>query len=195
MIRSFDYAAAMFISAGVRAGVLYGSAGVAAIGAAIAIARRRARRWQPDDREVPRRGPVARFAPLVLIVCGALGAAWAWRHSIDVLLVLDGAGHPRVERRLATSIDEPIASGARATLDNPIFEPLWLVNESSTTVRVETIQYGGSSDVALDDPPIVFPPHTAGVFYRIEYVGPDDRPPDHVMGNVVFGDFRYWLTW
>ncbi len=184
------------ISSTTRAVLLYGGAAIAVTGIALMVLRRRARTL-PEARTVSApmwRRALARWTPAALTVLGIGGAYWAYRHSIDVVLVT-GDGAPHVERKLASSIDTPIAPGARDELSNTIGDSVWVVNESSTTVRVETIQYGGASDVPLDEPPVVFPPDTAGIFYHVDHIGPDHPPPRTVIGSRMFAAFRTWLTW
>lgn len=165
----------MMISAAVRVVLLV--VGLVAAVAGAVLARKR------DNKKL-------RYAGFAAIPLGLAITYWSYRHSIDVLLVTDG---PTVERKLASSIDEPIAAGAKDELGNTIGDSVWLVNRSSHTVRVEHVQYGGASE---PDPPTVFPPNSAGIFYSIDYIGPDHQPPRTQMVSRMIGvDVKEWLTW
>ncbi|MDQ3363939.1 MAG: hypothetical protein M3680_00705 [Myxococcota bacterium] len=187
------------LSSTVRAVAMYGALALALAGLVVVWTKRRGRAvsHRPGAAAIGRpawRATLSRWAPITIIPVGLGVAYWVKGHSIEVMLVSDGAAGPRVERKLARSIDAPVAEGAWSELPNPLLDPLWVVNRSTRGVRVETLQYGGQ--VALANPPVLLPPGTSGAFYRIEYVGPRDQPADRVLGSRLIGSAsRYWLTW
>jgi len=185
----------MMLSSSVRDGIMYGALALPVIGLLWIWRRKRKARWDipetlPTARVGKRRGDgklVGRAVPIVLIVLGIGTSYWAHAHAHEVLRVFDGGW----ENGLVRDLDRPIAAGAKAEVTNTFFDGMWLVNDSSRTVRVETVEYG----MAVEPPPaIVFPPGTAGAFFRIDYVGPKHRPPESVMGSFGMAT-KYWLTW
>jgi len=186
----------MYIASVTRQVLLYGGAAAAVAGVIWRVGNRRASALTAAEADAgqPRPG-WSRFAPAALVVCGLVTAYWSYRHSIAVVLVMDDGGKPRVERKLAASVGEQLAPGARAELPNTLLDPVWLINQSATTVRVEMVQYDTAGTPPLDSRPVSFPTNTAGAFYHIDFVGPDDQPPNRVMGSALVGTFKYWLTW
>ncbi len=192
----------MMMTSAVRAVAMYGATALALVGI-VAVwmrwrARGRAAGRLPGAAVIGRpawRNAVSRWTPIAAIPLGLAIAYWVKGHSIEVLLVVDGDGGPRVERKLARHIDAPVVDGSLAVSEDDFLPPSWVVNRSTRTVRVETVQYGGLGDPKRDEP-VLLPPGTAGAFHQIEYVGPRDSPPQQAMVMRVLGvDFRYWLTW
>jgi len=66
-----------------------------------------------------------------------------------------------------------------------------VVNDSARPIEIRTVRYG----VGFGDPvPTPIPPmSTFDPVYDLNFVGPENRPPDHVTGHIA--ETRYWLTW
>jgi hypothetical protein len=67
-----------------------------------------------------------------------------------------------------------------------------VVNDSPRTMTIRTISYG--SIPSMGGPTPVGPMSLAEAPYGIDYVGPDDPPPNEVSSEISFS-FKYWLTW
>ena len=187
--------------------VRYALIGVGLLAAVIAIAVLRDRSKRPaskvaEARVLGGRGAarraLAKWGPIATIPLGIALAYWAYGHDIEYLIVTDGdGGEPEVARRMGSDrepADVPLAPGVKKNRDS-FMDPTWVINRSSTLVRVESVSYGRSLGWGPDKPDLI-PPGTAAHFTEIEHVGPGDPPPGQVTDETGIGmDFRNWLTW
>lgn len=184
--------------------LVYGLLGIAAACAVIALvlrdrAKRQAAETLPEaaiDR--PTRRMVRRVAP-VLGMLAALAGAWQlWRHGSDVVIVGKG---PSPERRVYIGARDHYRSMPHENADLVSIwrDPTWVVNESGVPLKLITIAYGENHGMA----PVTIPPGSLGGAKSINYIGPDDTPPDSIEVNEskevadlhVTGRTHTWLTW
>lgn len=142
----------------------------------------------------PMRRALGRIAKLghwgVFAIAGAL-ALFLWKTATDVVVVTDGGGSRMVH--LGSSVSYPLAPGETAWHDD-MFEPTWVVNESSHDVRIAHVQYGNALIGSQD--PTILPPGTATAVLHVDDLGPDDPPPATVMDDTGLKyDSRDWVTW
>ena len=113
------------------------------------------------------------------------------------MIVEDGAhGPPSVTRRFGSKRmpGMDLAPGVKPPGESFGNDPVWVVNLSTRTVRVQFVQYGRS--LGFGSSPTVIPPNTAAHFVQIDHIGPRDVPPAQVPDEVELGmAFREWLTW
>ncbi|HEU0032755.1 MAG TPA: hypothetical protein VFQ53_19120 [Kofleriaceae bacterium] len=130
---------------------------------------------------------------VVVTVVGFALAWWSYQHDLRMLYVRDGGGDRYVEQEMVSSL--PALEGVRWEGSTERSDVV-VVNLSSGPVRVESVQYGNL--FGLGSEPHVIPPNTMSGFYKIDHIGPGDRPPHEVtvqkVGNLAY-EFRYWLTW
>jgi hypothetical protein len=141
--------------------------------------------------------PLLRFVPITCLL-GCPFAAWFLNHSsYDVLVVhddpIEGAYAIRMVR-----LGEP--SYPRAPGNKPSdwgLDHLWVWNDSTQNVRIETFSYGGMS--FGNGVPDVIPPGTAVTTYSIDYIGPHEHPPTSLEVEGIEAKLhqtsRSWLTW
>jgi hypothetical protein len=67
-----------------------------------------------------------------------------------------------------------------------------VVNDATTAMRIEAVNYG-SIGIGSDPEPVA-PMSLHDAKYGIDYVGPNDRPPQEVESNISFS-IKYWLRW
>ena len=142
----------------------------------------------------PPRSIFAWVAPL-LIVAGAATQVWDYGFDTEVWVVTDASdGALRAEHGIARSKPEDMVI---IPVSFEPFHPLWVINRSSHTLRLETLQYGSTPMYLRTDPtpPLEIPPASAVDVNSVDYVGPDDKPADKVLGSREYGASRRWLTW
>jgi hypothetical protein len=183
--------------------LLYGLLGVAAACAVLALvlrdrAKRQAAETLPEaaiDR--PTRRMVRRVAP-VLGMLAALAGAWqVWRHSIDVIVV--GKGPSPVRHVYLGARDHYSSQPHDDALTSVWRNPTWVVNESGVPLKLITVAYGEHHGW----PPVTLPPGQLAGVKSVNYIGPDDTPPDsievteskEVADLHVTGETHTWLTW
>ncbi len=121
------------------------------------------------------------------VVAGAGGCAFVLHHvHVDAIHVHDGDGGPDADRGVRLGVpDLPLAAPDAPT------GKLWIINDASQPARIRWI--GITGDLM---PAIVIPPNTMLVVRDIDYVGPNNRPPEDI--TVEGGEIqraRAWLTW
>lgn len=140
---------------------------------------------------------IRRVAP-VLGMLAALGGAWQlWRHSTDVIVV--GEGPSPVRHVYIGARDHYSAMPGDATYLSIFRNPTWVVNESGVPLKLISIAYGERHGM----PPLVLPPGQHAAVKSVNYIGPDDPPPDsievaetkEVADLHVTGELHTWLTW
>jgi hypothetical protein len=162
------------------------------------------RRRYPNDARLPKAELVAsrwrgitKWLPLSCLFGGVIGACNLKRHQHDVIRVHDVDGEPVASRMVRlTEPDYTLAPGQKRSELG--FEDTWVLNESSRNVYLETIDYGRSLGFG-PSAPIEIPPGTAVTIYTVEYIGPNNRPPEALdvkgfeakMGSTS----RSWLRW
>jgi hypothetical protein len=67
-----------------------------------------------------------------------------------------------------------------------------VVNDSVRALTLRTISYG--SIPSMGGPTPVGPMSVVEAPYGVDYVGPDEPPPNEVSSEISFS-FKYWLTW
>jgi hypothetical protein len=135
------------------------------------------------------------------IVGGGLVAAYLIAMPTDLIILRGGA--PMTIERDALLSDTTIQTATGAVVvargDETVVD-----NESDRDVRVETVEY--REDVSLGKLGEHAPSTTVrrgdiGTFdHRLNYLGPDDEPPDEITTRIgARGDAPletfYWLTW
>jgi len=171
----------MVVSTTIRSVLLYSSLAIALV-ALVAFAWRRA-----DTRGLKR------WVPLVPGVLALIATYWIYTHDIEVVLVTDIESGPLAVRKVNLGANDFARAPGTKELDNPIgMTTSWVVNRSSHTVRLESVQYGWGESSSTD-----LPPGTAiEIFGDVDYLGPKHRPPRQVVGDARLGGAsRYWLTW
>ncbi|HEY5926101.1 MAG TPA: hypothetical protein VIV11_30655 [Kofleriaceae bacterium] len=190
----------MLLSWLLRQVLMYGGLAVAALAVASLVHASRLRGELPRAKVMTRKGELRRLLVRWLRpLASVLGIAmffWAFVHNIEYVIVTDGAEGPTAERRYSYE-DNPnvaIAPGTSSPSKAQRHDPVWVVNRSTRTVRVQTVQYGGG--LSFGAAPIEIPPSTAAHFRRIDFIGPRDVPPNEVRESHSLGmSFREWLTW
>lgn len=136
------------------------------------------------------RRKLVRVAPWLGLVGGAVGGIYVYTQSTDIVLVTDDGDHPSA-RRLVEIGSSP--SDGNETMLDELGSRVWLINHSTHTVRVETVQYG---QALLPDEPDLVPPGAIRKLVSIDHIGPDDPPPSTVTDDYnLHMDQRTWLTW
>ncbi len=188
------------ISATVRIIGMYGGLAVAGLAFAWLAYARRFPTQLPDARVVTNRGAIRtlllRWLRPLAIVLGLALFVWAWAHDVEYVIVSDGRDGPTAERHYTwkTEPDLPLAPGMSPYSGEYNGDPVWVLNRSTRVVRVERLQYGGG--FSLGGKGITIPPGAAAHFRRIDYLGPNDKPPSEIHDNSSLSiAFRDWLTW
>jgi hypothetical protein len=180
---------------------MYGGLGIAALTIVVIVdARRRPPSKVPDAKVVSasaeRRRTLLRWLPALLIVGGLVLFYWSYIHKYEYVFVSDGANGPDVTRRYGTERvpNVTLAPGVTAPDSSWGSDPVWVINRSTRTVHVKTINYGRMLGFGSD--PRQIPPNTSAHFLHIDHVGPSDVPPHEVRDEANIGmSFREWLTW
>lgn len=177
--------------------LLYGSLGVAVIALFW-------RRFVPAPTKSPLPAAHVRGAPVrrvlgriaklghwgVFFLAGAC-ALFMYETAVKIVVVTDGGGTRYVHVGGAVSYD--LAPGEEPWHDD-MFEPTWVVNQSSHEVKIVHVQYGNAFGLGQD--PTILPPGTATTVLHVDDIGPDDPPPQTVMDDTGLKmDFRDWVTW
>jgi hypothetical protein len=187
--------------------LLYGALATAVIGLIGFKVRGEIRRERAREAHVPGatvvggrgqqlRRALAHWFPWLALLGGLGGALLVYKVSTDLVIVTDRDGVPHAERRvqIGGTPDYPLAPGTGAPKDS-FTDDVWVVNRSSHTVRIESIQYGGT--IGFGGDPTEIPPGTAATASHIDYIGPDDPPPSTITEDTagLHLAFRDWLTW
>jgi hypothetical protein len=168
----------MLISATLRAALLYGSIGIAVLGLGVLMMRPR---WP------------WLMVPGLMILLGIVGAFWTKTHFDAHAVVVTGQGNALTVGRMRCP-DPPdgkdvFHNTGPASYDDPV----WVINESTSPVRVEVYDYGMSFATEAIAPTEI-PPGSMARFPHIDLVGPTSRPPRTIMSEAPLGS-RYRLTW
>lgn len=166
-------------------------------GRATMDARQRKREALPDATLAGRplrNGPLWQLVGGALLLSGPVFALWIWANTHRIAFVSDD-GERLVVRR-ATWIGSPFP--AENALESPSRRASWIVNQSSRPVQAQVLGYGS----ATTQRPEPIPPGRSLSVGSIDYVGPEDPPPDSIR-VVVSEDIarlgpteqRVWLTW
>jgi len=132
------------------------------------------------------RRKIVRGAPWIGLIGGTIAAVWLYTQSTSFILVDDHGASWSIQLG-----GTPDFANIDARHDDTRADRVWVVNRSKHVVRVVDVQYGvtpfpsGFADTV--------PPGDAEAFDDIDYVGPDDKPPDSVRGTGSAS--RTWLTW
>jgi hypothetical protein len=161
--------------------------------------------YRPKRSDTPDRVPEARLVgarwpwlmpwlPRIMLVGGAVGA-WTIHHvAVDVIRVTDDGASRMI--RLGKP-DWPLAPGTDGR-DEYGLHDTWVYNASSHDVRIESVSYGHSFGFGGSEPTKI-PPGTAYATYKLEYIGPYERPPENIEVEGVEAQIgmtsRQWLTW
>jgi hypothetical protein len=188
------------ITATVRIIGMYGGLAIAGLAFAWLAYSRRFASQLPDARVVTNRGAIrtllSRWLRPLAIVLGLALFVWAWAHDVEYIVVTDARDGLAAERHYTwkTEPDLPLAPGAVPFAGEYNGDPVWVLNRSTRVVRVQSVQYGGG--FSLGGQPFKIPPGTSAHFRRIDYVGPNDRPPSEIRDTSSLSiAFRDWLTW
>jgi hypothetical protein len=182
--------------------LMFGGPMLAVLGIAVIRDRMRARArgGVPEaavvDRRRDRRQLILRWLPIAFIPLGLGTSCWALKHDVEWIVVRDGDGGPEAVRRMSADFDpgHPLAPGVKPPGDS-LGDTTWVVNESTTAVRVVSRSYGKSLGWDPERTTHI-PPGTTAHFNEIEHVGPDDPLPHTVTDSTGMGmAFRDWLTW
>ena len=190
----------MLLPAVVRTILMYGGLAVAGLAIASLVYASRHAGELPSAKVVARKGELRRLVlrwlrPLVSVL-GIAMFFWAYVHNIEYVIVTDGAPGLTAARHYGyeDKPNLPVAPGTSTPSKAQRHDPVWVVNRSARTVRVQSVQYGGG--LAFGAAPIEIPSNTAAHFRRIDYIGPSDVPPKQVREEHGLGiSFREWLTW
>ena len=182
------------VSPWIRDLLLYGSIALAA-GAVLVFYARDAPAKVPaatalGDRAHAARRWIVRIAPWPALIGGAIAAIWIYTQSTEIVIVTDDGARVSARRMVKLgSAPGPDERADRAALSDPV----WVLNESSHVLRVETVQYGRAFFAV---PTKTIAPHTVELFTRVDDIGPDDPPPKTVddESGMRMAD-RAWLTW
>jgi hypothetical protein len=189
----------MLIPSWLYTGVLYGCLAVSLV----ALLYYAYRPKRPRARVLPAATVVAtrmqhakRWIPLACLVLPALAAFELNRTSHDVIRVRASGGTLRAARLVRLGEPSyPLAPGVKRSefgLDHT-----WVMNDSPRTIRIESVAYGRSMFGSSE--PTQIPPGTAATAYEIEYVGPNDAPPNSIEVDGIEAKLnsssREWLTW
>jgi hypothetical protein len=118
-------------------------------------------------------------------------ALFLYATAVKVVVVTDGGASRMVH--VGGSVSYDLAPGEHPWKDD-LFEPTWVVNESSHEVKIVHVVYG--QGLGLDQDPTLLPPGTATTVLHVDDIGPNSPPPRTVMdGTGLKMDFRDWVTW
>jgi len=154
-----------------------------------------ARRSDPDRLPEARlRAPSARLRatlpPVIAAIAGAI-ALVMWLGGHHVAIVRDDGSGLAVERviRLGEP-DVPLAPGS-----DDRHRDVSIVNTSHRTVSYQDVVYGS----LFNGDGTAIPPGTRLMVNRLDFVGPDDKPPQVIAADQVEGEMSFasrgWLTW
>ena len=129
------------------------------------------------------REPAGSVLPGVVAALLVIGAVLVRLHTYDAVVVEDdGSGGLRGARAL--TIGEPDHDPKWVYAQNPT----WIINRSTThSIYLELVIYAGK----VFGPPSRIGPGSVSVDERIDYLGPDDPPPDR--GKI--GHSVLWVRW
>ena len=185
-------------------GLFYGSLGAALVSVLYYAYRPK---HAPSSDRIPR-AEIAKSRARQLLpwlprigLIGGLALAWFLNHiEHGVVMVTDGDDGPTARRmKYLGTPDYPYAPGEKKP-DYVFSFDEYVVNHSSRPVRIElfsdgrdSLGFGGAAK------PTIIPPGTSVITSGIEYIGPNDHPPEelHVEGvEAKMGQTsRSWLTW
>lgn len=157
--------------------------------------------------------------PVATVVGSSRGLArrWPWlfalgglaitytmcNHTTAAIVITDDDHGMRAERKIWIWDDATPDVGDT----NLLGTATWVLNRSTRAVYVARIDYGSAANTRYfsgswsnpskptdRDLPTMIAPNATGLFYDIDYIGPDDPPPALVR-SASGATSRSWLTW
>ena len=172
----------MLISSSTHTLLLYGSLAVAAACVGVIVLR------EDGSKGIVRQLPVGG------ILVGLAAALWVYLHHTEVVVVHDGSNGLEAERLVALTSPGYSQPPGKSEL-SALYDPSWVVNESSKPVRIVHVTYGRMYGVGDSEPDILAP----GMVVQlgdVDHIGPDDVPPRSVeVDSRIPIAGRTWVTW
>lgn len=148
----------------------------------------------------PRNGVLWQLVGGFALIGGPAASIWIWFHSNGVVFVRDDPGNPRTPRIERQTWVGETYRGPRSLARYPNERTTWIVNQSSHELTAASIGYGDAKTYEA----IIIPPGASLPVESVDYVGPDDSPPNWIEVKVPKPEnnmtpsvsaSRVWLTW